>query len=116
MKTRNFFEPSDFGGSGQLITRMSAPVATKDIPFLASVSYKIGWDTEGFAYLVSLTDGMCVKFRNKEEQRGTKRNCAKASMMAPTATDPCSVMKSSRLRNASGTASISKRTPNLLNS
>lgn len=73
MKSKFIFEPSDFKGRGQMVVRQSCPVGSKDFGFMASVSYKIGYnvsvrDQKSYpVMMISLTDGMSLQYETIEE-------------------------------------------------
>ena len=54
-----------------MIIRESSKPNSKDISFMSSVSYKIGWRSAkggaNIALKISLTDGMCVEFETIEK-------------------------------------------------
>ncbi len=66
--SRKAFNPVDFPGSGQIITRCSAPEnITTNIGFATTVTKKVCWrGKDKKMYLVDITDGLISKgFKNK---------------------------------------------------
>lgn len=70
MKSKFYFEPSDFVSGGQMIIRQACSTNCKDIAFMCSVSYKIGWKSnlsKGNSVIkISLSDGMCIEYENEQ--------------------------------------------------
>jgi len=67
--TRYEFEPQDFDGSGQMIIRDSAEPGCANHTFMATVSYKIGYQHHvgpNTVFMVSMADGMCRAFPSTE--------------------------------------------------
>lgn len=66
--TRYEFEPQDFEGSGQMVIRNSAEPGCTDYTFMATVSYKIGYQHSvgpNTVFMVSLADGQCRDYPSK---------------------------------------------------
>lgn len=68
MKIKRIFEEGDFAGGGQMIVRNSSPVGSKNIGFMASVAYKIGYDiATRERKKIALTDGMASTYSSEQE-------------------------------------------------